>query len=251
MKEKFSRRAFLRAGAVAAGGLTGANIVLLDPSPLFASSRPQPPSDRVRCGFVGVGMQGSGLLDATLGLGVECIAVADLYDGRHTLAREITRSPKLRTTRRYQELLDDKEIDCIVAAVPDHWHRKIVVDAISAGKDIYCEKPMSHNAADGIAMVDAAQRYNRIVQIGSQRVSSQLCRKARERLSRRCHRTSCRWWNCPWAATIPQAPGNIRHRLTFRRPLSIGRRGSGLRQRSRLMLTALPAGAAGRSTVRA
>jgi predicted dehydrogenase len=180
MKEKFSRRAFLRAGAVAAGGLTGANIVLLDPSPLFASSSFQPPSDRVRCGFVGVGMQGSGLLDATLGLGVECVAVADLYDGRHTLAREITQNPKLRTTRRYQELLDDKEIDCIVAAVPDHWHRKVVVDAISAGKDIYCEKPMSHNAADGIAMVDAAQRYNRIVQIGSQRVSSQLCRKARE-----------------------------------------------------------------------
>jgi predicted dehydrogenase len=86
-------------------------------------------------------------------------------------------------TRRYQELLDNKDIDCIVAAVPDHWHRQIVVDAVSAGKDIYCEKPMSHSAADGVAMLDAAKKSGRIVQIGSQRVSSQICAKAREMIS--------------------------------------------------------------------
>ena len=55
--------------------------------------------------------------------GVECAAACDLYDGRHVRAREIA-GASLRTTRRYQELLDDKEIDCIVAAVPDHWHRQ-------------------------------------------------------------------------------------------------------------------------------
>src|SRR5439155_1155950 len=98
---------------------------------------------------------------------------------RHTLAREIVR-PDLPVTRRYQTLLDDKTIDCIVAAVPDHWHRQLVVDTVSAGKDIYCEKPMSHTAADGVAMVDAAKRSGRIVQIGSQRVSSQICAKAKE-----------------------------------------------------------------------
>jgi len=86
----------------------------------------------------------------------------------------------LPVTRRYQALLDDKAIDCIVAAVPDHWHKQVVVDAVSAGKDIYCEKPMSHSAADGVAMLDAAKRTGRIVQIGSQRVSSQICAKARE-----------------------------------------------------------------------
>src|SRR5256712_12773890 len=68
----------------------------------------------------------------------------------------------------------------MVAGGPDHWHRRIVVDAVSAGKDIYCEKPMSHTAADGVAMVDAVKPTNRIVQIGSQRVSSQICAKARE-----------------------------------------------------------------------
>src|SRR5204863_368942 len=77
-------------------------------------------------------------------------------------------------------LLDDKTIDCIVAAVPDHWHKQVVVDAVSAGKDIYCEKPMSHSAADGVAMVAAGKQTGRIIQIGSQRVSSQICAKAKE-----------------------------------------------------------------------
>src|SRR6202023_3573916 len=92
-------------------------------------------------------MQGSGLLSTAVALpGTECVAACDLYDGRHTLAKEIA-GPKIKTTRRYQELLDNKEIDCIIAAVPDHWHKQVVVDTVSAGKDIYCEKPMSHSAA--------------------------------------------------------------------------------------------------------
>src|SRR5207247_3399358 len=77
------------------------------------------PSDTVRFGMVGVGMQGSGLLGTSIQLpGVTCAAAADLYDGRHTLAKEIVR-PDLPTTREYRRLLDDKTIDCIVAAVPD------------------------------------------------------------------------------------------------------------------------------------
>ena len=128
-------------------------------------------------------MQGSGLLTNAMTLpGVECVAAADLYDGRHTLAQEIV-GHKIKTTRKYQELLDDKEIDCIIAAVPDHWHKQVVVDAVNAGKDIYCEKPMSHSPADGIAMVDAYKKTGRIVQIGSQRVSSVICAKAKELLA--------------------------------------------------------------------
>jgi predicted dehydrogenase len=126
-------------------------------------------------------MQGSGLLSTAIQLpGVECVAAADLYDGRHTLAKEITGNPSLPTTRRYQELLDRKDIDCLIAAVPDHWHKRVVVDACNAGKDIYCEKPMSHTAAQGFEMVEAARKNSRLVQIGSQRVSSVLCAKARE-----------------------------------------------------------------------
>ena len=88
--------------------------------------------------------------------------------------------PNLPTTRRYHELLENKDIDCIVAAVPDHWHKQIVVDAVSAGKDIYIEKPMSHTAAEGVEMAAAAKKNGRIVQVGSQRVSSVICAKAKE-----------------------------------------------------------------------
>lgn len=140
------------------------------------------PNDRIRFGIIGVGMQGSGLLSAAIKLpGVECAMACDLYDARHTLAKEIV-GPKvdLPTTRRYQELLENKDIDCIIAAVPDHWHRQVVVDAVSAGKDIYCEKPMSHSPADGVDMVKAVQKSGRIMQVGSQRVSSVLAAKAKE-----------------------------------------------------------------------
>src|SRR5438552_4463071 len=183
MKNDFSRRAFLQTGAVAAGGLLAAKTILLDPVVASASPQTVAPSDRVRFGMIGIGMQGSDLLANAITLpGVECVAAADLYDGRHTLAREIA-GAKIKTTRKYQELLDDKEIDCLIAAVPDHWHKQVVVDAVNAGKDIYCEKPMSHSAADGVAMVAAAQKTGRVVQIGSQRVSSVICAKAKELLA--------------------------------------------------------------------
>jgi predicted dehydrogenase len=173
-----SRREFLHTGVTATGALVGAKTIFLEPT---AMAQPAAPSDRVRFGMIGIGMQGSALLGGAISLpNVECAGAADLYDGRHTLSREITENPSLPTTRNYQELLDRKDIDCIVAAVPDHWHKRVVVDACNAGKDIYCEKPMSHTVADGLAMVDAASKNKRIVQIGSQRVSSALCAKAHE-----------------------------------------------------------------------
>ena len=181
-KDRFSRREFLGVGAAAAGAsLVGTPFNPLPrPSP---QARTVPPSDRVRFGIVGVGMQGVSLLAESIRLdGVECAAACDLYDGRHALAREIA-GAATPVTRRYQELLDNDEIDCIVVATPDHWHRKLVVDALSAGKDVYCEKPMSHDVSDGVVMADAAKRSGRIVQVGSQRVSSRICAKAREMIA--------------------------------------------------------------------
>ncbi len=212
---EWSRREFLEVSSAAVAGASLAKKAL--------GARAVPPSDRVRFGIIGVGMEGSGLLEDAITLpGVECAAACDLYDGRHTLAREIVR-PDLPVTRRYQTLLDDKTIDCIVAAVPDHWHRQVVVDAVSAGKDIYCEKPMSHTAADGVAMVDAAKRSGRIVQIGSQRVSSQICAKAKELI----------------------AQGICRHRRWTGTP------GRGPSPSGRSIPTSSRAGAAGRNTARA
>jgi len=168
-RSRFSRREFLQTTAGAAGATLAAPAIFLDPERMFASARLTAASDRVRFGIVGVGMDGSSLLSTAIQLpGVECGAACDLYDGRHELAREIVGKP-LPTTRRYKELLDNKEIDAIVVAVPDHWHKQVVVDALAAGKDVYCEKPFSHSPADGLALVEAAKKTDRIVQVGAQR----------------------------------------------------------------------------------
>jgi predicted dehydrogenase len=181
MKTEFARRRFLQRTAFAAGALLTPKAILLAQETPANTGKSVPPSDRVRFGMIGIGMQGSDLLKNAIALpGIECVGAADLYDGRHTLSQQITGNASLPTTRRYQELLDRKDIDCIVAAVPDHWHQRVVVDTCNAGKDIYCEKPMSHTIPQGFEMVEAAHKNNRIVQIGSQRVSSVLCAKARE-----------------------------------------------------------------------
>src|SRR5579859_4003634 len=117
---RVSRREFLQAGAGAAGASFMAGSNFLHGEPIPSAAQDAPASDRVRFGIVGVGMEGSNLLATAIQLnGVECVAAADLYDGRHELAKEIVGKPIL-TTRRYHELLDNKDIDCIVAAVPDH-----------------------------------------------------------------------------------------------------------------------------------
>src|SRR5246127_861463 len=182
MKKNFSRREFLQTSAGVAGALAAANTIHLE-AEAIPPARPGSASDRIRFGIIGVGMQGSGLLTTSITLpGVECVAACDLYNGRHMLAQEIV-NPSLPTTRRYQELLDNKEIDCVIAAVPDHWHRQIVVDALNSGKDIYCEKPMSHSVADGFDMAAAQQKTGKLVQVGSQRVSAVIYGKAKELLA--------------------------------------------------------------------
>ena len=97
---------------------------------------------------------------------------------RYTSARESVKKPEVPATRNYREILDRKDVDAIIA-VTDHQHVAFE-DACAAGKDVYCEKPMSHTVEDGFAMVDAAHKANRIAQIGSQRVSSILYAKAKE-----------------------------------------------------------------------
>src|SRR5256712_4369418 len=153
--------------AAAAGASFAAHTIVPKPHSLMLVAKAVRASDRVRFGMIGVGMQGSGLLAESIRLpGVECAAACDLYDGRQTLAREIVRAD-LPVTRRYQALLDDKNIDCIVAAVPDPLYKQVGVGARSAGKDIYCEKPMSPSPADSVAVAGAAQKAGRDLPLGA------------------------------------------------------------------------------------
>ncbi len=168
----------ISAGSVAAGAV--AKVTLLEPAALWGANRDVAASDRVRFAAIGTGTRGCELLQASLLVpGIECVAVCDLYDSRHEAAQEAVQK-QVPATRNYQEILERNDVDAVIVAVTDHQHRRIVVDACVAGKDVYCEKPMSHTVEDGFAMVDAVRKGNRILQVGSQRVSSVVYEKARE-----------------------------------------------------------------------
>lgn len=182
-KQEVSRREFVRR-STAAGIALAAAPFFLEAGRAGAAMQTGTASDRVRFGMIGIGMRGADVLAAAVKLpGVECVAATDLCDDRHTLANQIiskATGKTVATTRRYRDLLDNKEIDCLVVAVPDHWHKQIIVDACSAGKDVYCEKPMTHKLEEGVEIISAAQKNRRIVQIGSQRRSSVCVLKAKE-----------------------------------------------------------------------
>ncbi len=177
-----SRRGFMQK---ATGATLAMRSIMLEAGPAAgAPLGPVAPSDTVRFGMIGVGMRGAGLLGTSIRLpGVECAAACDLYEGRRTLAKEILGDRPASITARYQDLLQNKDIDCIVAAVPDHWHKQLIVDACAAGKDIYCEKPMTHTVEEGFEIIDAAKKHNRMVQIGSQEPSSVVYAKAKDLLA--------------------------------------------------------------------
>jgi predicted dehydrogenase len=152
------------------------------------------PNDRIRIATIGVGGQGMSDTNAALrrsgpsteqanpnplGPGVEVVAVADLYDGRLARAKEIW-GKQLFTTRDYHEILARPDVDAVIVATTDHWHRKVSVDAMKAGKDVYLEKPMVQSLDEGQVLIDSARATNRILQVGSQRVSSIVYQKAKE-----------------------------------------------------------------------
>ena len=179
-RSPLTRREFIRVGSGIATASAAINLTMLAPRLLSAAARQAAASDTVRFASIGTGVRGCELLQASLRVpGIECVGVCDLYDSRHEAAKEAVKKD-VPAPRDYRTILDRKDVDAIIVATSDHQHRKVVVDACLAGKDVYCEKPMSHTVEDGFAIVAATQKANRILQIGSQGVSSILYGKARE-----------------------------------------------------------------------
>src|SRR5437870_10700644 len=175
-----TRRQFIRVGTGAMAASAGAKVTVLKPNALSAYARVVSPSDTLRFASIGTGVRGCELLQASLRIpGSECVDVCELYDSRNEAAREAIKKD-VPATRDYRKILDRKDVDAVIIATTDHQHRKVVADACAAGKDVYCEKPMSHTVEDGFAMMEAAQKNKRMVNIGSQRVSSILYAKAKE-----------------------------------------------------------------------
>jgi predicted dehydrogenase len=200
-------------------------------------------NDHIQIALIGAGGQGQGDTKTAVQVpGVKLVAVADCYDGRLTHSKELW-GDDIFTSRDYREVLARKDVDAVIVGTPDHWHKQVSVDAMKAGKDVYCEKPMIHVYADGPEMVETSHATNRILQIGSQRVSSVIYSKAKELLAAgaigQLNMVSAHWdrnssigaWNytvpldastetCDWArflGTAPKIPFNAEHFFQWRK----------------------------------
>src|SRR4051794_11765610 len=140
-------------------------------------------TDKIRVGVIGFGIQGHFDLQTALKVpGVELAGICDLYTGRIQNAKELYGND-LFTTRNYTELLDKKDIDAVIIATTDCWHARITKDALAKGKAVYCEKPMVYKISQGPEVIEAQKKSGKILQIGSQRVSSIGLAKAKELLA--------------------------------------------------------------------
>lgn len=240
---ELNRRGFLKAaGAVSAASLLNGRIHALG-AMQTEPARPLAANDHIQIALIGAGIQGQSDTRFALQVpGVKLLAVADCYDGRLAHCKELWGND-LFTTRNYAEILARKDIDAVIIATPDHWHKQAAVDAMKAGKDVYCEKPMIHLYSDGPEMIETARTTNRILQVGSQRVSSILYKKAKELLEAgaigQLNMVTARWdrnsamgaWNytvpldaspetCDWPrflGTAPKIPFNAEHFFQWRK----------------------------------
>ncbi|MBI3473249.1 MAG: Gfo/Idh/MocA family oxidoreductase [Candidatus Solibacter usitatus] len=127
----------------------------------------------LRGGIIGSGGRGRYLTAQFKELGVEMGAVCDVYEPNLAAGLKAA-SSGARPYGNYQRLLEDKSIQAVVVATPDHWHARMVIDAVEAGKDVYVEKPMAHTIAEGFRVIEAVRRTRRVVQVGMQRRSFPL-----------------------------------------------------------------------------
>jgi predicted dehydrogenase len=238
----FTRRSFLKvAGSATAATMLGAKVHTLAAQTDAATQTS--PNDHIQIALIGAGGQGQGDTRTALQVpGVKLVAVADCYDGRLEHSKEMW-GDDVFTSRDYREVLARKDVDAVIVGTPDHWHKQVSVDAMKAGKDVYCEKPMIHVYSDGPEMIEVARANKRILQIGSQRVSSIIYVKAKELLASgaigQLNMVNAHWdrnsamgaWNytvpldaspetCDWPrflGTAPKIPFNAEHFFQWRK----------------------------------
>lgn len=180
MSKQTTRREFVKQGAAAAA--------IFSAAPTYVKASVFGANDRINLGFIGVGGRGGSLLRdfsaAAQKHPAQIVAVCDVYKKRLTGAQnrveQLMKAKPEMATLDYREVIARKDIDAVVIATPDHWHAPIAIAALQAGKDVYCEKPMTKTVEEAKKFADAAKASNRIVQIGSQTTSSDQWWKARK-----------------------------------------------------------------------
>jgi predicted dehydrogenase len=167
-----TRRFFIKTG-VAAPIL----YKLAGPKPVLKAAGP---NDTIGLGFIGVGIRGSEHVTTFSKIpGVRAIIAADCYDGHLAWAKEATED-KIETTKDYQAVLERKDVDAVVISTPDHWHTRMVLDSLAAGKHVFVEKPMTYTIAEGKQIIEAVKKSGKLLMVGSQAKTSTLIAKARE-----------------------------------------------------------------------
>ena len=129
--------------------------------------------ERPKGAIIGSGGRGQFLTGEFKEIGVEIAAVCDVYEPNLQKGLKVANTGA-KAYSDYRRLLEDKSIEVVVVATPDHWHARMVIDAVEAGKDVYVEKPLAHTIDEGFAIIEAAKRTRRIVQVGTQRRSFDL-----------------------------------------------------------------------------
>lgn len=171
MTARLDRRTLL------AGGVAASAATVMPLGEVFAQRRRASANDKLQVGLIGCkGMGWSNLTAMLKGADVVPVALCDvdarvLAERGAELRKTTGRAPKLYDD--YRRMLDDKTVDAIIVATPDHWHALQLIDAMSAGKDVYCEKPLGNSIAECRAMVAAKQRHGRVVQVGQWQRSNQ------------------------------------------------------------------------------
>jgi predicted dehydrogenase len=173
-----SRRKFVTTSAAVAGGVAFSHV--LSHSVLGANNR-------IRIGVIGCGGQGTGHVHSLVGRSeadnISVVAVSDVYQRRVNRAKDICKGQGYMD---YRKLLERDDIDAVLIATPDHWHAKISIDALQAGKHVYCEKPMTHTVEQALQVRDAVKRYGKVFQVGPNGTANDSYWKGHDALAKGC-----------------------------------------------------------------
>lgn len=188
-----NRRTFVASTALSASRVLGAN-------------------ERVTVALIGAGGRGRYLAGEFKEIGAEVKGVCDIYEANLNAGLKVANTGA-KSFDNYKRVLDDKNYDAVIVATPDHWHAQMTIDAVNAGKDVYVEKPMAHKIDEGFRMIEATRKTKRIVQVGTQRRSSDLFIEAKKLFdSGVCgpvHLVNSWWYNNTSRPRTPQIDGKL------------------------------------------
>ena len=203
----------LKRRALLEGAVVGLAVPWLLPSRVWA----QKPTKRLTMGFVGMGVQNRHLMGAFMGHEVQVVAVCDVDTTRREDAKRRvderyghTGAGGCKAVRDFREITERDDIDVVCVATPDHWHALVTLSAIRHGKDVYCEKPLTHNIHEAMEIIRAVEANKRVLQTGSQQRSSKefriACELVRNGVIGKIERVVCSFGGPPKPCDLPEEP---------------------------------------------